>query len=326
MISGSGLRRLALFSLAGGLTFLFLWAAFEPAAADQGDPPPADCSECHLAIELVWQESKHANAFDNPQFQEQWLGYGQRPSCLHCHTSGFDLSTGSYQSTGVTCLACHGLTPREHPPAAVDLKTDSSFCGSCHPTTLSEWRLSAHAAEGVDCVDCHDPHSQGTLFKTSDDLCLECHKEDMADYLDDRHIAEDIGCVDCHAVMIPPEVFPEDGLLPTAHSFTISAISCVVCHTDTLHAGTPIAGYEHGAAAAAGQDDGGEDQPDALKVTALRMRELERTVADQSAALASRSLMALFQGSVVGVSFGGALAWLLAKNLKKREQVDGQED
>ena len=44
----------------------------------------------------------------------------------------------------------------------------------------------------------------------------------MEDYLNDLHVQKDIGCVDCHALVIPPDVAPDDGIVPTGHSFNIT--------------------------------------------------------------------------------------------------------
>src|SRR5690606_11669549 len=99
---------------------------------------------------------------------------------------------------------CHGEVGTEHPPAVVEIKADTEYCGTCHTTTLGEWRSTGHGSEDIGCMDCHDPHSQGPLFEVADKMCLNCHEDSMGDYLEDLHIQEGIGCVDCHALVIPP--------------------------------------------------------------------------------------------------------------------------
>ncbi len=84
-------------------------------------------------------------------------------------------------------------------------------------------------------------------------MCMNCHEDTMGDYLEDLHIEKGIGCVDCHALVIPPEEMPEDGIVPTGHAFTITTATCIACHTDTLHAGFSLPGYENGAKAAANE-------------------------------------------------------------------------
>ena len=97
----------------------------------------------------------------------------------------------------MSCESCHGEVTGQHPPMPVPILADSEYCGSCHTTTLSEWHRSAHAAEDIGCMDCHDPHNQGELFETTDELCLNCHNEDerAEAYLEDLHVGNGVGCM-----------------------------------------------------------------------------------------------------------------------------------
>jgi predicted CXXCH cytochrome family protein len=288
-------------------------AAPTEAALPSGTPPP-DCAECHLDVSASWSASPHAHAFDDPAFQEQWQSQGEAGDCLACHTTGYSAATGAYAVAGVHCEGCHGPAVAGHPPAAAPVRADTDYCGTCHTTTLHEWRVTGHAAEGVGCMDCHDPHSQQALMPAPDDLCLNCHKDDMGAYLEDLHIQKGIGCVDCHALVIPPETPPADGIVPTGHGFTLTAQTCVACHTDTLHAGFALPGYEHGAAAAKAETPVPVLTPTAVPQTTGAGDVLE-------AAQASRTLSALFQGSLIGLVLGGSTAWLVARNWKHTEDA-----
>ena len=181
-------------------------------------------------------------------------------------------------------------------------------------------------------MDCHDPHSQQALFAEPDDLCITCHEESMGDYLEDLHIQEGIGCVDCHALVIPPEVPPVDGIVPTGHSFTLTPATCVACHTDALHAGFSLPGYEHGAAAAVAAANGeAVDEPIAFEEEVsepVRVVELtpEQKVQTLEAALASRNVALLFQGGVLGLMLGGSTAWFVANNVRQRREIDEDHD
>jgi len=288
-----------------------------------------DCQECHLDVAHRWAGSPHAHAFDDAVFQERWAGLGTPGECLVCHTTGFQQSTGEFVAEGVQCSACHGEASADHPPATVEIKADTEYCGVCHTTTLSEWRLTAHSTEGIGCSACHDPHSQNALFAEPDELCLNCHEGSMGDYLEDLHIQQDIGCVDCHALVIPPEHEPVDGIVPTGHAFTMTTGTCVACHTDALHAGFSLPGYEHGAAAANGQgspDDEAAATSEAETVQVSTGLEpdmtTEQRVQTLEAALASRNTGLLFQGAVVGLVFGGSTAWLIGQNLRRRGERD----
>jgi formate-dependent nitrite reductase cytochrome c552 subunit len=184
-------------------------------------------------------------------------------------------------------------------------------------------------------MDCHDPHSQDKLFEVPDDMCINCHQEDMEKYLEDLHIQKDIGCVDCHALVIPPEVEPEDGIVPTGHAFTITPSTCVACHTDALHAGFSLPGFENGAAQRT------ETITDTLTITDSTLLVAEQAESESrlspeqriqalETSLANRQLATLFQGGLIGLALGGTTAWLVARNLRRiedqpEEAVEEQE-
>ena len=286
-------------------------------------PTPQACQECHLDITNNWAESPHAHAFDDPTFQERWHSLGEKGECLACHTTNYQHTTGEYAAAGVECRACHGEAGSEHPPEIVAIKADTEYCGSCHTTTLGEWRLTGHGSAGIGCMDCHDPHSQGALFEVADEMCLNCHEETMGNYLEDLHIEKGIGCVDCHTLVVPPEEMPEDGLVPTGHAFTITPATCVACHTDTLHAGFSLPGYEQGAKAANGAElvEEVESTP-AAAAPVPDGATPEQQIQTLEAALASRNVTMIFQGGIVGLVLGGTTAWFIANNLRaaRREQ------
>lgn len=309
--------------LLGLLGFLLTVALAGAAPVAQAEPTPTAapaeatdvqaCQECHLDVANRWSQSPHAQAFDATHFQERWSGLGAPDQCLACHTTGFDASSGAFAVGGVQCHACHGEAGENHPPAPVAIKADTEFCGACHTTTLSEWRLGAHAAAGIGCSDCHDPHSQAALFAEPDELCLNCHAETLGDHADDIHITEGIGCVDCHALVMPPAEPPDDGIVPTGHSFAITATTCVACHTDALHAGEALP---------ATTGDTATPVPTAEAEAESETISAEQRVQTLEAALASRNTGLLFQGAVVGLVLGGSTAWLIGQNLRRRENDD----
>lgn len=303
----------------------------------QGDGPhlelaDEDCRECHLDVAEDWSVSPHAHAYDDPFFQQQWIGLGSPDTCLACHTTNFIASSGEYDAEGVSCKSCHGTATVNHPPEIVPTKADTDYCGSCHTTTLSEWRKTGHATADVGCMDCHNPHSQKWLFEDPDDLCINCHSDGMGDYLNDLHVQQDIGCVDCHALVIPPEVAPEDGIVPTGHSFSISPQTCVACHTDALHAGFTLPGYENGAAQANGFHASEEESSDeAAGAQPLEQPEDETLSSVQQVqaletALASSRVSNLFQGAIIGLVLGGSTAWIVGQNIRQRPEEEEEDD
>ncbi len=314
--------------------FTGLVSAAPPAQSD--DPPnvlsDSDCRGCHLDIEDSWSHSPHAHAYDDPVFQEQWIGLGTPANCLACHTTNYLSSSGEYDSEGVSCQACHGKATENHPGEVVPTKADTEYCGSCHTTTLSEWRKTGHAPAGVGCMDCHDPHSQKSLFEDPDDLCVNCHRDGMGDYLNDLHVQKDIGCVDCHALVIPPETAPEDGIVPTGHTFSISPQTCVACHTDALHAGFTLPGYENGAAENFHTQNGtgesnevGEGAQPLIETSVESNLNSNQQIQALETALASSRVSNLFQGAVIGLVLGGSTAWFVGQNLHSRSNEEEEE-
>jgi hypothetical protein len=295
-------------------------------------PEVKDCVDCHLDIANSWSQSMHAHAYDDEHFQEHWQEMDKPGNCLTCHTTNFIPSTGEYESEGVSCRACHGTTTN-HPPEIIPTRADTDYCGSCHTTTLSEWRKTGHSTDNVGCMDCHNPHSQEPLFDNHDDLCINCHIEDMGDYLNDLHVKKDIGCVDCHALVIPPDEDPEDGIVPTGHEFSISPQTCVACHTDTLHAGFTLPGYENGAeeggALHAGDSTTSEESEGAHPLTDTANETVlnpNQQIQALETALASSRVSSLFQGAIIGLVLGGSTVWIVGQNLRTTPSEEEEED
>jgi predicted CXXCH cytochrome family protein len=177
-------------------------------------------------------------------------------------------------------------------------------------------------------MDCHDPHSQKALFEVPDDLCINCHQEDMERYLEDMHVQKDIGCVDCHALVIPPDIPPDDGIVPTGHAFDITPATCVACHTDALHAGFSLPGYENGASEAVKVS---LDEEETESIDEFHEQDDDLLTADQrvealETALASRNITTLFQGGVVGIVLGGSTAWVVARNIRGTPGLKEQDE
>lgn len=310
--------------------------AYAVAPHQETDPDPSvgdqTCKECHLDIFESWSHSPHAHAYDDPVFQERWTGLGKPSQCLLCHTTNYQASSSTFSAQGVSCEACHGQVNPNHPPAVIPIRADNEYCGMCHTTTINEWRLTSHSFVGVGCMDCHDPHSQRRLFEDSDFLCINCHKEDMEDYLEDLHVQNGIGCVDCHALVIPPDPIPVDGIVPTGHSFIITPATCVACHTDALHAGFSLPGFENSTSASTQTAPQAMEEsqptpslsaqpplPESNLTTEQRLQSLE-------AAIASQRLTELFQGGLIGLVLGSSTAWFIAHNVRRSMVIKELEE
>lgn len=204
-----GLLLLALALPAGAAT---------PVHADEGDPPGADpCASCHSPETEAWLDSAHRVEMDD--------------------------NTGA---GGAACAACHNEYHRGHPDEGeVELlMVDSAVCQECHPATFDQWQHSFHAAENVQCIGCHQVHSQ-ELRLTDEQLCRSCHRDAVDDPFHTAHWYGQVNCTNCHMAEMQ---LPGDnrlvsagegvrGLTATNHDFvTVSSANCLECHKDGVGA------------------------------------------------------------------------------------------
>ncbi|GJQ52588.1 MAG: hypothetical protein HKUEN02_14350 [Anaerolineaceae bacterium] len=193
----------SLLFIAGTLTLFAVFAALvlmsaqtvsaiAPAEAAQQDLK--DCLRCHEQPATLWESSPHRE---------------HNVSCTVCHkladSVGTHPETSKYtvESEETTCLACHGSASKEN--------------------VASEMAASQHAAVGLNCVSCHEQHSQGLkVASEARTVCENCHKAEMRNMVESTHFAAGLSCVNCHM---------GDG---KDHSMNISASTCSDCHTD-LH-------------------------------------------------------------------------------------------
>lgn len=233
--------------LAAGITLVM--------ASAQGEVPPAEpttsenCAVCHTEFQMTWQNGPHGKAGTDPIFLDEWNKQGKPGACLVCHTTGYDPATATYKADGVTCEACHGPAPADHPktPMPVDRSTD--LCGRCHSDTRfgwQDWKVSTHYQRGMDCATCHDPHSASLkkvvgprISEKKDDvseLCITCHKESSMNFSYTAHAQKNISCVDCHVKHL--ENADRTAHTVSDHSFKASLDSCNTCHAQQMHSAT----------------------------------------------------------------------------------------
>jgi predicted CXXCH cytochrome family protein len=244
--------------LAAGITLVV-------ASAQEGSIPPAqdssDCAVCHTEFQMTWQNGAHGLSGSDPVFLEEWTKQGKPGACLVCHTTGYDPATATYKENGVTCEACHGPAPDDHPktPMPVDRTTD--LCGRCHSDTRfgwQDWKVSTHYQRGMDCATCHDPHSaslkavagprDGTKTDEISALCINCHKEYSMDFSYTSHHQQGISCVDCHVNHL--ENADRTAHTVPDHSFNASLKSCNTCHAQQMHSPTEAVSAEGAASPA----------------------------------------------------------------------------
>lgn len=283
------LQRLCRWLAAAGLV---LGIGVGAAAAQEATPPPTpvpNCAECHLDVVAAWQDSTHAQAYHDPEFQAAWQEQKSDPQCLACHTTGFAVRTGGYDQPGVTCGACHGDTPVNHPPEPVAIDPGVQVCADCHQTTFDEWETSLHGEQQLACTTCHTPHDQHLRFETSNALCLNCHDETRDDY---GHVSHpDQLCTECHwyRSLDSTQHILTGNLMPTGHDSLVETRTCLDCHAalpENALAATPVS-------------------PHPLTVAQVRIHELEAEVQTAQAQGENQAAAQLITGLVVGALLVG---------------------
>jgi predicted CXXCH cytochrome family protein len=137
------------------------------------------CLACHPEFQSVWEMGQHARTGSNASFIEAWEAQGKPGDCMTCHATGYDEAEETWVADGVVCAACHPGSSDKHIDDAANnpmpIDRSAKFCGQCHSDTYFDWQASGHYGNGLDCVNCHDPH--GTELKTGDPstLCDNCH-------------------------------------------------------------------------------------------------------------------------------------------------------
>jgi hypothetical protein len=219
-----------------GLCCAILAMALVSVAFAQDQPPDPDsdeCIGCHEGLRGHWEESSHAQAFDNPAFQADWKDKGEPRECLACHTSGYDPATGTYFAEGVDCLACHYPIVANHPDEYMPTDVSSRACGTCHVDTFSEWHESTHAQEDMACGQCHNPHTADLRVDNTQVLCESCHQEESQHYAFTGHASEGLLCTDCHLSV--DDSPPGEGHGSRHHTFNVDLHTCNGCHESDMH-------------------------------------------------------------------------------------------
>ncbi len=229
--------------LAAGVTLMAVQAQDETPPKEQS----LNCAACHTEFQTSWMSGPHGHAVDDPVFVEEWTAQGKPGACLVCHVSGYDPATATWEADGVTCEACHGEAPVDHPKSPMPIDHSTDLCGRCHTDTRfgwQEWKVSTHYQRGMDCTVCHDPHSaalkqvasaRGSVptYEDASELCITCHNEFSMDFPYSTHHQQGIACVDCHVNHLENEDRPTHSV--PDHSFNASLKSCNTCHADQMH-------------------------------------------------------------------------------------------
>ncbi|MCF6158393.1 MAG: hypothetical protein E3K32_07440 [wastewater metagenome] len=117
------------------------------------------CLKCHTGLTTPhverWMRIKF-KTFEKVKAAPDYIAGNEeyRKTCLKCHTTGYNESTGTYSEEGVTCEACHGAgeifsyfmeignAPEGQKIAKIGTYgTPYNICGPCHHTRNHEMRL-----------------------------------------------------------------------------------------------------------------------------------------------------------------------------------------
>ncbi|HSR47175.1 MAG TPA: cytochrome c3 family protein [Anaerolineales bacterium] len=207
--------------------------------ADTGQLTAGDltCRACHQDTHSAWAEGSHGHAADSEAYLAEWESRGKPNECLACHTTGYDPDSNTFLAEGVTCEACHGPAPADHPNEPMPSERSGALCGSCHTETLFEWQVSKHREVNLACVACHDPHAtamKGTLEETDEStLCATCHRERASNFAHSSHSQVGLSCADCH--LGPTDTLAGEGHAVRDHSFNVRLTTCNACHAYQMH-------------------------------------------------------------------------------------------
>ena len=207
------------------------------------------CAGCHAELTQDWQSGPHGQATIDPVFNQAWEEQGQPGACLLCHTTGYDIETGTWEHNGIACEACHGEIPTDHPKNPMPVDRSPVLCGTCHSDVRfgwENWEESSHYQRDMTCINCHDPHqatvktlpqAEGEETDKASALCKNCHSEYDQGSTHSIHGQNNVACSDCHLNMDPtaPAHTVQD------HSFEATLAACNTCHADQIHSNENVA-------------------------------------------------------------------------------------
>lgn len=142
--------------------------------------------------------------------------------CEDCHGAGQGHVEGGGDVTKI--FTFKGVSPEKV----------SARCLSCHQVSEEHgnWTRSAHATNGVTCINCHSPHKakveRALLIAPTPQLCFGCHSDQKAQFSKPyRHRVNEglVQCQDCHN---PHGTVRRRGLRATDSEEDI----CLRCHRD----------------------------------------------------------------------------------------------
>ena len=182
-------------------------AAPAPAPAPDHAADSQDCVGCHAAEAAEWRASRHAAAWRDPLFQDEFARSRRAAWCVGCHATDAPdpaaVGAGDVRAArGVSCRGCHErggqlVAARARPGSPHATRVDPAFgtaevCAGCHEfrfpvlgpggrlghytaepmqETVSQYRKSPVAGR-LGCGDCHQLSRAGHLFAGAHDSAM----------------------------------------------------------------------------------------------------------------------------------------------------------
>ncbi|HEY3348076.1 MAG TPA: NapC/NirT family cytochrome c, partial [Nitrospirota bacterium] len=109
-------------------------------------------------------------------------------ACSKCHR---DKSVHGTGMKGLSCIDCHIFSMREGTERNRVIPTRKR-CMRCHENTMSQDFPAGSPMLGLECFECHKPHSS---IIPDDGLCLNCHGRKLKDM---GHLVHNMACKTCH--------------------------------------------------------------------------------------------------------------------------------
>lgn len=169
------------------------------------------------------------------------FSYAQEIDCLKCHAK-LKKEKVVHPALEMGCPTCHvGIDASKVPhkmtnAIARGLSADQpDLCYGCHDKAAFS-KKNVHAAVGMGCTGCHNPHSSKNaklLIAEPPDLCFTCH--DKAEFTKKTvHPALDMGCTTCHV----PHSSDDISLLKKKPIEV-----CLECHADVPKKNHAVSGF-----------------------------------------------------------------------------------